>query len=86
MFERFVERWAEEALSDIPVVMIVGPRRAGKSTLVRKMGEAGQTCITPDDQTSSRPQSPAYHPWLRIRDRNVIGVPGKPGFDYEFSA
>ena len=51
MFERFVERWAEEALSDIPVVMIVGPRRAGKTTLVRKMGEAGQTCITPDDQT-----------------------------------
>jgi uncharacterized protein len=23
---------------------------------------------------------------LRIRDQNVIGVPGKPSFDYEFSA
>ena len=34
MFERFVERRAEEALSDTPVVLIVGPRRAGKTTLV----------------------------------------------------
>lgn len=51
MFERFVERRAEEALSDTPVVLIVGPRRAGKTTLVRKMGEAGRTYITLDDQT-----------------------------------
>jgi len=32
MFERFVERRAEEALSDTPVVLIVGPRHAGKAT------------------------------------------------------
>ena len=52
MYERFVERRAEEALSDTPVVLIVGPRRAGKTTLVRKMGEAGRTYITLDDQTT----------------------------------
>lgn len=51
MFKRFVERRAEEALSDTPVVLIVGPRRAGKTTLVRKMGEAGRDYITLDDQT-----------------------------------
>ena len=51
MFERFVERRAKEALSDTPVVLVVGPRRAGKTTLVRKMGEAGRTYITLDDQT-----------------------------------
>ena len=51
MFKRFVERRAEEALSDTPVVLIVGPRRAGKTTLVRTMGEAGRTYITLDDQT-----------------------------------
>ena len=51
MFKRLVERRAEEALSDTPVVLIVGPRRAGKTTLVRKMGEAGRTYITLDDQT-----------------------------------
>lgn len=38
-------------LTDTPVVLIVGPRRAGKTTLVRKMGEAGRTYITLDDQT-----------------------------------
>ncbi|WP_347271716.1 ATP-binding protein [Rhizorhabdus histidinilytica] len=51
MFERFVERRAEEALTDTPVVLIVGPRRAGKTTLVRKMGGAGRAYITLDDQT-----------------------------------
>jgi predicted AAA+ superfamily ATPase len=52
MYERFVERRAEEALSDTPVVLIVGPRRAGKTTLVRKMGDARRTYITLDDQTT----------------------------------
>ena len=58
MYERFVERRAKEALSDTPVVLIVGPRRAGKTTLVRKMGEAGRTYITLDDQTASTPPGP----------------------------
>lgn len=48
MFERFVERRVEEALSDTPVVLIVGPRRASKTTLVRKMGDGGRTYITLD--------------------------------------
>lgn len=51
MFGRFVERRAEEALPDTPVVLIVGPRRAGKATLVRKMGNADRTYIKLDDQT-----------------------------------
>ena len=52
MYERFVERRAGEALTDTPVVLIVGPRRAGKTTLVRKMGGTGRTYITLDDQTT----------------------------------
>jgi len=52
MYQRFVERRANEALSDTPVVLIVGPRRAGKTTLVRKMGDTGRTYITLDDQTT----------------------------------
>ncbi|MFC4352129.1 ATP-binding protein [Fodinicurvata halophila] len=51
MFKRFVERRAEEALLDTPVVLIVGPRRAGKTTLVKKMGVSGRTYVTLDDQT-----------------------------------
>lgn len=51
MFGRFVERRADEALSDTPVVLIIGPRRAGKTTLVKKMGTSERTYITLDDQT-----------------------------------
>ena len=72
MFERFVERRAEEALSDTPVVLIVGPRRAGKTTLVRKMGEAGRTYITLDDQTvlAAAQSDPAG--FIRGLDRAII--------------
>ena len=51
MYERFLERQAEEALLDTPVVLIVGPRRAGKTTLVRKLADAGRVYLTLDDQT-----------------------------------
>ena len=50
MFNRLIESRAEEALSDTPVVLIVGPRRTGKTTLVRKMREVGRTYITLDNQ------------------------------------
>lgn len=51
VYRRFVERLAIEALSDTPVVLIVGPRRVGKTTLARKMEEAGRTYLTLDDRT-----------------------------------
>lgn len=52
MYERFVAHRAEEALSDTPVVLIVGPRRAGKTTLVRTLGEQDRTYVTLDDRTA----------------------------------
>jgi predicted AAA+ superfamily ATPase len=52
MYNRFIEQRAEEALLDTPVVLIVGPRRAGKTTLVKKMGNVGRTYVTLDDQTA----------------------------------
>ena len=51
MYERLLEHKVGEALSDTPVVLIVGPRRAGKTTLVRKIGGTGRTYITLDDQS-----------------------------------
>ncbi len=51
MYRRFVERRVAEALTDTPVVLVVGPRRAGKTTLVRKMSDAGRAYRTLDDQT-----------------------------------
>jgi predicted AAA+ superfamily ATPase len=72
MFERFVERRAEEALSDTPVVLIVGPRRAGKTTLVRKMGEAGRTYFTLDDQTVLEAAQSDPAGFIRGLDRAII--------------
>ena len=50
MHQRFAEQRIREALADTPVVLIVGPRRAGKTTLARKMQTQGRTYITLDDQ------------------------------------
>lgn len=52
MFGWFVERRADEALSDTPVVLTIGPRRARKTTLVRKMATSERTYITLEDQTA----------------------------------
>lgn len=72
MFERFVERRAVEALSDTPVVLIVGPRRAGKTTLVRKMGGAGRTYVTLDDQTALEAARSDPAGFIRGVDRGII--------------
>lgn len=61
-----------EALSDTPVDLIVGPRRAGKATLVRKMGEAGRTYITLDDQTVIEAAQSDPTGFIRSVDRAVI--------------
>ncbi len=52
MYARLAENRVAEALSDTPVVLVAGPRRAGKTTLVRQLGEAGRTYVTLDDQTA----------------------------------
>ena len=72
MYERFVERRVQEALSDTPVVLIVGPRRAGKTTLVRKMAEADRTYVTLDDKTvlDAAQSDPAG--FIRGLDRAII--------------
>lgn len=72
MFKRFVERRAEEALADTPVVLIVGPRRAGKTTLVKKMREAGRTYITLDDQTVLEAAQSDPAGFIRGLDRAII--------------
>lgn len=52
MYQRFVAHPVTEALSDTPVILIVGPHRAGKTTLVRTMGEPDRTYVTLDDRTA----------------------------------
>jgi len=72
MFGRFVERRADEALSDTPVVLIIGPRRAGKTTLVKKMGTAERTYITLDDQTVLEAAKNDPVGFIRGLDRAII--------------
>lgn len=51
MYKRLLDPRLREALSDTPVVLVVGPRRAGKTTLVQDVGSDDRTYITLDDQT-----------------------------------
>ena len=54
MYPRYSEHNVKEALSDTPVVFIMGPRQAGKTTLVKTLitetGADNWTFITLDDQ------------------------------------
>ncbi len=52
MFDRLIEARVAEALGDTPAVLIVGPRRVGKTTLVRKMDDPEREYITLDEQTN----------------------------------
>jgi predicted AAA+ superfamily ATPase len=52
MYKRLIEQRVREALADTPAVLIVGPRRAGKTTLVQKIGASGRTYLTLDDLTT----------------------------------
>lgn len=72
MYERFVERRAEEALADTPVVLIVGPRRAGKTTLVRGMGHRDRNYVTLDDQTALDVARSDPSGFIRGLDRAII--------------
>ena len=72
MYPRFVERRAREALADTPVVLIVGPRRAGKTTLARKMAEEGRTYITLDDRTVLDAALSDPNGFIRGLDRAII--------------
>lgn len=51
MYPRFVEARLREHLTDTRVVLLSGPRQAGKTTLARKVAESGATFFTLDDPT-----------------------------------
>lgn len=52
MFERLIKSRVEEALADTPVVLVTGPRRAGKTTLTRALIQQTRPYLTLDDQTT----------------------------------
>lgn len=52
MYPRFIESGIAEALTDTRVVLIVGPRQSGKTTLAEKLASDGMPFLTLDDPTT----------------------------------
>src|SRR5271163_1270035 len=50
-FERFSTERVAIALTDTPVVMLIGPRQCGKTTLVRQFVDKEREYVTLDDDT-----------------------------------
>lgn len=50
LYPRWIEARMAEALADTPVVLLTGPRQAGKTTLVRQMAANGLRYLTLDDE------------------------------------
>lgn len=72
MYKRFIERRVREVLADTPVALIVGPRRAGKTTLARMMGGKGRTYLTLDDRTTLEAARADPAGFIRGLDRVII--------------
>ncbi len=72
MYERFIRGRLVEALSDTPVVLLAGPRRAGKTTLARSMSDGGRVYLTLDDQTILEAARTDPIAFVRDLDRAII--------------
>ena len=51
VLKRFVASAITTALADTPVIMLIGPRQCGKTTLAKQFSEKGFAYVTLDDDT-----------------------------------
>ena len=72
LYPRLVEQRVADALSDTRVVLIVGPRQSGKTTLAKKMANEGMEYYTLDNATilDAARQDPVG--FVRGMDRAII--------------
>ena len=72
LYPRWIERRIDEAMLDTPVVLLAGPRQAGKTTLVRQFADQELHYLTLDDELTllSAREDPVG--MIRNLDRAVI--------------
>ena len=72
MYPRFVEQRVREALADTRVVLLCGPRQAGKTTLARRIAGDAIPFVTLDDATALDAATADPVGFVRGLDRAVI--------------
>ncbi|MFO1083308.1 MAG: ATP-binding protein [Reyranellaceae bacterium] len=72
MFPRFAAARIEQALADTRVVLLAGPRQAGKTTLARSLAERSRTFATLDNATTLNAATLDPTGFVRNLDRAII--------------
>jgi len=72
IYQRLIKPRMLEALSDTPVVLVTGPRQAGKTTLVRQMDGQGLRYLSLDDELTRLSAIEDPVGMIRSQDRAVI--------------
>lgn len=72
LYPRLIEARIAEAMTDTPVVLVAGPRQAGKTTLVRQISEQGLRYLTLDDELTLLAAKEDPVGMIRSLDRAVI--------------
>ena len=72
LYPRLLEARVSEAMADTPVVLVAGPRQAGKTTLVRHMANQGMDYLTLDDELTLLAAKEDPVGMIRRLDRAVI--------------
>lgn len=71
-FRRWMEARIAEAMTDTPVVLLAGPRQAGKTTLARQWAQQGMRYMTMDDEVTLMSARADPAGMIRRLDRAVI--------------
>ncbi|MFO0152949.1 MAG: ATP-binding protein, partial [Burkholderiales bacterium] len=72
LFPRLIQTRLAEAMADTPVVLLAGPRQAGKTTLVRQVADKGLHYLTLDDELTLLSATADPVGMIRHLDRAVI--------------
>lgn len=72
LYPRLIEPRVAEAMLDTPVVLLAGPRQAGKTTLVRQLAGNGMRYLTLDDELTLLSARADPVGMVRSLDRAVI--------------